>query len=168
LSADRGSIKKSLFALAEIIAESTAFLHHEFQARGVSVSVDLASGLPMVFGDRTQLQQVIVNLAINAVQALTKSGVASKNIAIRTQKIDAETVCCIVEDSGPGIDADHLPRLFDSFFTTKETGMGLGLPIAQSIIEAHNGRIRADNSSALGGARFVFELPVMPASPEQI
>jgi signal transduction histidine kinase len=69
-------------------------------------------------------------------------------------------VCCIVEDSGPGIDADHPPRLFDSFFTTKETGMGLGLPIAQSIIEAHNGRIRADNSSALGGARFVFELPV--------
>jgi signal transduction histidine kinase len=68
-------------------------------------------------------------------------------------------VCCIIEDSGPGIDASHLPYLFDSFFTTKETGMGLGLPIAQSIIEAHNGRIRADNDSTIGGARFVFELP---------
>jgi signal transduction histidine kinase len=73
--------------------------------------------------------------------------------------IDAETVCCIVEDSGPGIDAEHLPRLFDSFFTTKETGMGLGLPIARSIIEAHNGVIRADNKSTLGGARLIIELP---------
>jgi signal transduction histidine kinase len=89
-------------------------------------------------------------------------------LPFRTQQIDAETVGCIVEDSGPGIDAEHLPYLFDRFFTTKETGMGLGLPIARSIVEAHNGRIRADNESALGSARLVFELPVMPASPEQI
>ena len=131
------------------------------QARGVSVALDLAPDLPSVFGDRTQLQQVIVNLTMNAVQALTKPDAAGKSIAIRTQQVDVERVCCIVEDSGPGIDAEHLPRLFDSFFTTKETGMGLGLPIAQSIIEAHSGRVRADNNSALGGARFVFELPVM-------
>jgi signal transduction histidine kinase len=118
--------------------------------------------LSKVFGDRTQLQQVIVNLAMNAVQALTKSDAASKSIVIRTQQIDAETVCCMV--SGPGIDAEHLPHLFDSFLTTKETGTGLGLPIAQSIIEAHAGRIRADNNSALGGARFIFYLPVVHAS----
>jgi signal transduction histidine kinase len=127
------------------------------------VSLDLAPDLPAVVEDRTQLQQVIVNLAINAIQELSKSGVTGKRIAFRTQQVDAETVCCIVEDSGPGIDAEHLPHLFDSFFTTKETGMGLGLPIAQSIIEAHNGRICADNNSALGGARFVFDLPVMRA-----
>jgi signal transduction histidine kinase len=76
-------------------------------------------------------------------------------------RIDAERLCCIVEDSGPDIDAEHRPYLFDSLFTTKETGMGLGLPIARSIIEAHGGRIRADNESALGGARFVVELPVL-------
>jgi signal transduction histidine kinase len=96
---------------------------------------------------------------INALQAMTKPEVEHRNIAIRTQKTDAGTVCCIVEDSGPGIDAEHLPRLFDSFFTTKETGMGLGLPIAQSIIEAHNGHILADNKSTLGGARLIIELP---------
>jgi C4-dicarboxylate-specific signal transduction histidine kinase len=157
--ASRGSTKRSVVMLAEIITESTTFLHQEFQARGVSVSLDLAPDLPAVFGDRTQLQQVIVNLVVNAAQALTVSEAVSKNIAIRAQQIDAETVCCLVEDNGPGIDAEHLPHLFDNFFTTKETGMGLGLPIAQSIIEAHNGRIRADNESALGGARFVFELP---------
>jgi signal transduction histidine kinase len=104
-----------------------------------------------------------VNLVLNAVQAMTKSEVAHKTIAIRTQKIDPDTVCCIVEDSGPGIDAEHLPHLFDSFFTTKETGMGLGLPIARSIIEAHNGAIRADNKSALGGARLIIELPASPS-----
>jgi predicted ATPase/signal transduction histidine kinase/GAF domain-containing protein len=157
--ASRGSTKRSVVMLAEIITESTTFLHQELQARGVSVSLDVAPDLPAVFGDRTQLQQVIVNLVVNAVQALTMSEAASKSIAIRTLQIDAETVCCIVEDDGPGVDAEHLPHLFDNFFTTKETGMGLGLPIAQSIIEAHNGRIRADNESALGGARFVFELP---------
>jgi C4-dicarboxylate-specific signal transduction histidine kinase len=145
--------------LADIITECTALLHQEFQSRNVSNSLDLAPDLPKVMVDRTQLQQVIVNLVINAVQAIAISEVARRNIAIRTQQIDAEMVCCIVEDSGPGIDAEHLPRLFDSFFTTKETGMGLGLPIARSIIEAHNGVIRADNKSALGGARLIIELP---------
>jgi len=127
---------------------------------GLSISVDLTPNLPKVVGDRTQLQQVIVNLAINALQALTNSDAGQKSVAVRTQQIDSGAVCCVIEDSGPGIEAEHLPHLFDSFFTTKETGMGLGLPIAQSIIETHNGRIRADNESALGGARFVFELPV--------
>lgn len=164
--ASRGSAKQSATRLAEIITGSVALLRHEFQAKGVSVSLDLAPDLPEVVGHRTQLQQVIVNLAMNAVQALAQSEVASRSIAIRTRRKDAETVCCVIEDSGPGIDAEHLPHLFDSFFTTKETGMGLGLPIAQSIIEAHNGHIRADNESALGGARFVFELPVSTPSSD--
>ena len=71
---------------------------------------------------------------------------------------DPETVCCSIEDSGPGIDQRHLPRLFDSFFTTKDTGMGMGLAICQSIVEAHGGSIRASNDSALGGAHFSFDL----------
>ena len=166
--ASRGTTQQSAIVLNEIVAELATLLHHEFQSRNVSVTLDLTPDLSSVVGDRTQLQQVIVNLAINAVQALTKREVASKSIAIRTQQIDAETVCCIIEDSGLGIDAEHLPRLFDRFFTTKETGMGLGLPIARSIIEAHNGRIRADNESALGGARFVLELPVSPPSSGEV
>ncbi|OSI67331.1 hypothetical protein BSZ21_17115 [Bradyrhizobium canariense] len=157
--ASKGPSRRSETALADIITECTALLHQELQSRNVSNSLDLASDLPKVIVDRTQLQQVIVNLVVNAVQAITISDVGGRNIAIRTQQIDSETVCCIVEDSGPGIDAEHLPRLFDSFFTTKETGMGLGLPIARSIIEAHNGTIRADNRSSLGGARLIIELP---------
>jgi C4-dicarboxylate-specific signal transduction histidine kinase len=161
--ASGGTSRKSETTLAEIIGECMALLHHEFQSRNVSVLLDVPD-LPGIMADRTQLQQVIVNLAMNAAQALTRSEAGSRSIAIRTQRKDAETVCCIIEDSGPGIDAEHSPRLFDSFFTTKETGMGLGLPIAQSIIEAHDGRLRADNESALGGARFLFELPVSSSS----
>jgi signal transduction histidine kinase len=82
-----------------------------------------------------------------------------RNIRIRTALSDPDFLCCIVEDSGPGIDAAHLPRLFDSFFTTKDTGMGMGLPISRSILEAHGGHIRVDNESSLGGARFSFTLP---------
>ena len=165
--ASRGVTARTEIKLAEIVTESTAFLQYEFQMRNVSVSVDMAPELPMVFGDRTQLQQVIVNLAINAVQAMTKSGTSEKTLAIRTRGAEAGMVSCIVEDSGPGVGKEHLPHLFDRFFTTGETGMGLGLPIVRSIIEAHGGRVRVDNDSALGGARFIFDLPIAPAGARQ-
>jgi len=99
----------------------------------------LAPALPYVVGDRTQLQQVIVNLALNEVQAMAQSMGTRRSITIRATLSNPKTVSCSVEDSGPGIDAGcHLPHLFDSFFTTKDTGMGMGLPICQSIIESPN------------------------------
>ena len=149
----------SALALHDVIAESMLFLRHELQSEGVSVSLELAPALPQVTGDRTQLNQVVVNLVINAVQAMVRSGTGRRSICIRTVLSDPETVCCVVEDSGPGIDPAHIPRLFDSFFTTKDTGMGIGLSICRSIIEAHDGHIQADNKSVLGGARFSFTLP---------
>jgi signal transduction histidine kinase len=144
-------------SLENVVEESIAFLKHEFQTRGISISLDLAKKLPHVVGDRTQLQQVIVNLAVNAVQAIAKSG--ERNILVRTMLSGPKTVRCAIEDSGDGVDSAHLPRLFDSFFTTKPTGMGMGLSLSRSIIEAHGGQIRADNNSRLGGARFSFDLP---------
>jgi C4-dicarboxylate-specific signal transduction histidine kinase len=145
-------------SLDEIVKESMVFLHHEFQSRGIAVSLELTPQLPQVVGDRTQLQQVIVNLAVNALQAMAPS--RGRSLLIRSLRSDSETVCCMVEDSGPGIAPADLPHLFDSFFTTKDAGMGMGLPISRSIIEAHGGHIRADNESTLGGARFSFALPV--------
>ena len=153
----RRAPQQTLLSLGDLIEESMLFLRHEFQSRGVSVSFDLTPELPKVVGDRTQLQQVIVNLAINAVQAMGQSG--GRNILVRTTLSDPDMVCCAIEDSGPGIEPKNLPRLFESFFTTKDTGMGMGLPICRSIVEAHEGHIRADNDSALGGARFSFALP---------
>ena len=150
--------EQKLLSIDDVINESLSFLHHELQEHGIIVSLDLTRELPQIVGDRTQLQQVIVNLTINAVQAMTQLAPTDRRISVRTMLSDPETVCCSIEDSGPGIDQEHLPRLFDSFFTTKDTGMGLGLAICQSIVEAHGGSICASNDSSLGGARFGFDL----------
>jgi signal transduction histidine kinase len=146
-------------SLNEVIGESLNFLRHELHSKGVSASLHLAPALPQVIGDRAQLQQVILNLVTNAVQAMAQSGAVRRILLIETALSEDETVCCAVEDSGPGIDPRYLGRLFDSFFTTKDEGMGIGLAISRSIIEAHGGHIRADNSPVHGGARFSFALP---------
>jgi nitrogen-specific signal transduction histidine kinase len=150
--------EQKLLSIDDVINESLSFLRHELQQKWIGVSLDLARELPQIVGDRTQLQQVVINLTVNAVQAMTQLAPAERSIAFRTVLADPATVCCSIEDSGPGIDPEHLPHLFDTFFTTKDTGMGMGLAICQSIVEAHGGRIRADNNSALGGARFSFDL----------
>ena len=156
--------QRTPLALDYVITESLLFLRHELHAKGISISLDLAQALPPVTGDRTQLQQVVVNLAMNAAQAMGEAETVQRRLSIRTLATDGRNVSCIVEDSGPGIKSEHLPRLFDSFFTTKGGGMGMGLPISRSIIEAHQGQIRADNGSSLGGARFTFVLPLERSS----
>jgi C4-dicarboxylate-specific signal transduction histidine kinase len=162
--ANKRAPEHKLLSFADVVNESVKFLHHELKLRGVAVSLDLAPDLPPIFGDRTQLQQVMVNLVVNAVQAMTQTGTTLRSIYLRARLSEPETVCCVLEDGGPGIDPEHLPRLFDGFFTTKDTGMGLGLAICRSIVEAHGGYIRADNDSALGGARFSVDLPAAPAT----
>jgi PAS domain S-box-containing protein len=144
-------------SLEDVIEETIVFLQQELRSKGISVALDLATELPYVVGHRTQLQQVVVNLVSNAMHAMAES--PDRKILVRTMLSAPDTVCCTVEDSGPGVDVATLPRLFNRFFTTREAGMGMGLPISRSIIEAHGGQIRAENNSALGGARFIFELP---------
>jgi PAS domain S-box-containing protein len=139
------------------IEEALQFLRHEIQAQGVTLALDLSPGLPSVLADRTQLQQVVVNLAINAVQAMG-GGEGARTLSIRSALSAAGEPQVVVADSGPGIAAENLGRLFDSFFTTKEGGMGMGLPICRSIVESHGGRIEAANGEA-GGARFTVTLP---------
>jgi PAS domain S-box-containing protein len=151
--------QQATLSLHDIIEESMMFLRHEFQSKEVAVSLDLAPALPPVLGDRIQLQQVVVNLGINAVQAMAHTATGRRQLTIRTMLAGQNTLRCTLEDSGPGIKSDHLTQLFERFFTTNDGGMGMGLPISRSIIEAHGGQIRADNESAFGGARFSFTLP---------
>jgi len=151
--------KRAVAQLDELIDEALVFLQHEVQSRGVIVLRQRAAVLPMVFADRIQLQQVIVNLLVNAMQAMEQAGSSERKITIRTETREDATVYCATEDSGPGIAPEDLNRLFQSFYTTKENGMGMGLPICRTIIEAHGGRIAADNVSMHGGARFHFTLP---------
>jgi PAS domain S-box-containing protein len=158
--ASRKAPEQALLSFDEIIREVLLFLRHEMESRGVTILHRPDPGTPQVLGDRTQLQQVIVNLAINAVQAMTQAGYDDRRIIISTVIQDAATLYCSVDDNGPGIAAEHVDRLFESFFTTKESGMGMGLPICRSIVEAHGGRIGADGHGANGGARFWFSLPI--------
>jgi C4-dicarboxylate-specific signal transduction histidine kinase len=157
--ATRQAPEQTLLALDEVIREALTFLRYEVQSHGLTVTHHSNPAAPKVLADRTQMQQVIVNLTVNAIQAMAHAGTQQRTLVIRTTLSDPHTVCCAFEDSGPGIKPEHIDHLFDSFFTTKDAGMGLGLPICRSIIEAHGGYIRADNGSANGGARFSLTLP---------
>jgi PAS domain S-box-containing protein len=145
---------RARLSLNDVIGEALQFLHHELQAQGARVTLDLASPSPLVAGDRTQLQQVVVNLVINAAQA----GAQPRRIRIATRAVAPSSVEVSVSDKGPGIAPEHLGRLFQSFFSTKASGMGMGLAISRSIVEAHGGCISAANNSD-DGATFSFTLP---------
>ncbi|NEV01037.1 PAS domain S-box protein [Bradyrhizobium uaiense] len=151
--------ERVLMSPHDVILEALQFLRHEVEWRGVTVSHIFSPEVPQVLADRTLLHQVIVNLAVNAMQAMAQIGTVERRITVRTSCLDGGALRCSVEDSGPGIATDHLPRLFESFFSTKQGGMGMGLSICHSIIEAHGGRIGVDNGSIHGGARFFFTLP---------
>ena len=141
-----------------VIEEAMLFLAHELQAQGVTLKLSLAKDTPPVLADRIQLQQVVVNLAVNALQAMTQNGGRSRLLAIGSSLSDGH-VLVTVEDNGPGVDAAHQPHLFESFFTTKTNGMGMGLPICRSIIESYGGAINVRNAES-GGAVFAFTLPI--------
>ena len=126
-----------------VILEIIELTRGEAAKNGVSVSTTLADDLPLVEADRVQLQQVLVNLVVNAFEAMTAAGEDPKELRIGTEKIDSRGVLVAVRDSGPGLEPAMLERMFESFYTTKPTGMGMGLSICRSIIEAHGGRIWA-------------------------
>jgi len=149
--------ERAPLSLNGVIEEACVFLRHELQARKVELTLNLARDLPPVIADRTQLQQVVVNLAVNAAQAMQNNDDRPRALTITSTHADG-ALRVIVEDTGPGIAPDHARRLFESFFTTKDNGMGMGLPISRSIVEAHGGAISAHNRDA-GGAAFVVTLP---------
>ena len=145
-----------LVPVNEVVEDAATFLRHEIRQSGTRLKLALAPDLPTVRADRIQLQQVLVNLALNALQAM--AGREAPVLTLRTSG-DGDKVVLTVEDNGPGIAADHLPKLFESFFTTRANGMGLGLAIARSIIAQLDGTIAATNRTS-GGARFTIVLPV--------
>ncbi len=147
--AARQAPRQVAVSLHDVIEEAMLFLRHELQSKQVAVSLDLAPDLPPVLADRIQLQQVVVNLAINAVQAMTHAMTKNRVLAVETVRFDDNRLICTLEDSGPGIAQEHLNRLFETFFTTKELGMGLGLAISRTIIEGHGGDLWADNEFGL-------------------
>jgi PAS domain S-box-containing protein len=147
----------------EALLEVIAVARGELQKNGVSVQTQLAAGLPPVPGDRVQLQQVILNLIINAIEAMSGRGVGPRQLRITSEKDGSGSVLVAVSDSGPGLDPASLERLFEAFYTTKPSGMGMGLSICRSIIEAHGGRVWA-TANVPRGATFHVTLPTQPVS----
>lgn len=148
--------------LNEVVREVFEFLTAQAAARRVTLSTSLAPRPLCVTGDRIQLQQVILNLIINAMDAVAGAAGTERKIAARTAYVDPGLAEVTIEDSGPGIPSDTAELIFEPFFTTKDTGMGMGLPIARTIVTNHGGRIWAENRSD-GGAVFRFILPLTNA-----
>lgn len=151
--------------LNEVVREVFEFLAPQAAARHITLSTRFVAPAPRVYGDRVQLQQVVLNLVINAMDAITSVNSTERGIVGRTILVGDATAEVSIEDSGPGIPADKAHELFEPFFTTKDGGMGMGLSIARTIVEAHGGRIWAENERG-GGAAFRLSLPLAERSGE--
>ncbi len=142
----------------DIILEVIALTNRELQAKSVGLQTRLSGDLPLVAADRVQLQQVILNLIVNAIEAMSETGNDSRQLAVSSGPSDSNHLFVEVRDSGPGLDPANLDRVFQSFYTTKPEGMGMGLSISRSIIEAHSGRLWVTPNEPRG-AVFRFTLP---------
>jgi C4-dicarboxylate-specific signal transduction histidine kinase len=152
--------QKTALSLNEVINDVVLLVRREVQSDQVSLQLDLAADLPPVLGDRVQLQQVIINLLINAIQAMATVTDRPRTLLICSQPHEADQVLVGVQDSGIGIDPENQSRLFDTFFTTKPDGVGMGLSICRSIIEAHGGEVWVSPHTG-PGTTFQFTLPAI-------
>jgi C4-dicarboxylate-specific signal transduction histidine kinase len=143
------------------IEEVIVFLRGELSKHRVSIRMQLAEGLMPVRADRVQLQQVMLNLILNAIQAMGSVASSARQLSICTEASAAEGLVVAVCDSGPGVAAADRERIFDSFYTTKAGGVGIGLSICRAIIHSHSGRLWVDSAPS-GGAVFKFMLPARP------
>jgi signal transduction histidine kinase len=134
----------------ETILEVVVLTRSEALRNSVSLQVRLAKDLPLIQGDRVQLQQVMLNLIINAVEAMSGVSERSRDLLIGSEKDASNGVLVTVQDSGPGLNPESSDHLFDAFYTTKPGGMGMGLSICRSIVEAHGGRIWASRTAGPG------------------
>jgi signal transduction histidine kinase len=151
--------RKDAVAIDDAILEVIALTRTEAVNNGVSVRTQFAEGFPRVQGDRVQLQQVMLNLIVNAIQAMGGIGEGPRELQISIDAVPSEGgVCVAVRDTGPGLSPESLSRLFEPFYTTKPDGMGMGLSICRSIIEAHGGRLWATRCEPRG-ALFQFTIP---------
>jgi C4-dicarboxylate-specific signal transduction histidine kinase len=157
-----GELRTAPLDVNELVSETLELARTDLVMRHVVAVAELAPALPAVRGDRVQLQQVVLNLIVNATDAMGATDAPLRELAIRTARTDGG-IQLRVADRGPGIPAEHLDRIFEPFWTTKPTGMGIGLAICRSILDAHGGRVTVANR-ADGGAEFSVVVPVSGAT----
>jgi C4-dicarboxylate-specific signal transduction histidine kinase len=154
---------KGFLDVKEVIEEVVELLRGELNSRRVSVRTDLSQDLPQISANRVQLQQVVLNLVMNAAEAMSTLSDGSRVLSISSKLRQSEEVIIAFEDCGPGIDPKNMDRIFEPFFTTKSQGMGMGLAICRSIVDAHGGQLSASPGIAQG-AVFQIALPAHVSS----
>ena len=158
----REEVDRSPITLNNVLNDVIEIFHTESIFRNVHVETEFDGSLPPVLGDKVQLQQVALNLIFNAADAMSHNPPERRQIILCAEVKD-DRVRVTVRDFGPGIDKVNLERIFEPFFSTKGTGLGMGLSICRTIVEAHEGRIWAENNPDRG-ATFIFELPISETS----
>ena len=154
----KGEVHRQPLDLSEVLLEVLKLVRSDLVNQGVAVTTDLASDLPAVSGDRVQMQQVLLNLVMNGCDAMSDIEHSRRWLSLKTARDDGAGVRVSVADQGCGIPQEKLARVFEPFFTTKSQGMGLGLAVCRSIVEAHRGRLWAESGPGIG-ATFHFTLP---------
>ena len=154
----REEVDRSPIILNNVLKDVLEIFHTESVFRNVQVETELDGSLQPVLGDKVQLEQVVLNLIINAADAMSQNPLERRKIILWSGVKD-DRIRVTVRDFGPGIDKVNLEHIFDPFFTTKRAGLGIGLAVCHTIVEAHGGRIWAENNPD-GGATFVIELPI--------
>jgi signal transduction histidine kinase len=157
--ANKAEIEKVPLDVNDLVSEVISLVQRELISHRVTLRTEFAPALPMILGDRVQLQQVVINLVMNGIEAMQSTTDRPRELVIRSGQDDAHGVLVSVTDCGVGISAENADRLFNAFFTTKSSGMGMGLSICRSIVEAHGGRLWA-TANVAHGATFQFTLPV--------
>jgi C4-dicarboxylate-specific signal transduction histidine kinase len=152
----KGGRERVELDLNELIRDVMRLTQGQFQRSGVSIHSELADDLPSVSADRVQLEQVILNLFMNAAEAMSSSSDRERVVRVRSEKHDGNGALISVEDSGTGVEPEDVNRIFEAFFTTKAEGMGMGLSICRSIVESYGGRITVANAAPHGSVFQVF------------
>jgi PAS domain S-box-containing protein len=162
----RATPENCVLSINDVIRESLLFMQFEVNRHGIHVQLDLDPSLPGFHGDRVLMQQVIVNLLMNAIQAMAHGGTRQRALTVTSASLDDTAIRIEITDSGPGIDQEHSDKLFESFFTTKRAGMGMGLPICKSIVVGAGGSITLSNRhDGQSGAQLVILLPTARLIP---
>jgi|GEM_PF-2908868 len=158
----KGRVRRRPVDINRLIKNSLGFIETELKRKEIKLHLELAAGLPPAIADEIQIEQVILNLMHNAVEAMFSESDSTRILRISSDLINADTLQVTVNDTGPGVDAATVEHIFDTFYTTKKSGMGLGLAISRSIVETHGGKLWAESTPGVG-ATFAFTLAVAPA-----
>ena len=159
MTLEKEPIERSPLQVKNLIHDVLMLVQRSADKKKVLLKLNLAAGLPLVFGDRTQLQQVLLNLIINGFESIRNGKDDSRELIVLASKDEPDGVRISVQDSGVGIDEKRMDRIFDPFYTTKREGLGMGLSISRSIIEDHGGRLWATQNPDKG-TTFSFTLPI--------